>query len=466
MKEIKELLRKLKPILGKKTNGLWHSYLASSDIKSKEEDRDLFRIIADRKVKNNYEEKIILPPPSKKALQSEYYLGDVWYAGKPYSAFGLREDEWIKHLLIVGMTGAGKTNTAFQILTQLKDHNKPFLIFDWKKNYRDLLQFPAFNNILIFTIGSTVSPFYFNPLIPPPGVDVKLWLGKLIDVIDHAYFAGHGVEFFLRKAIDKLYDSFGIYEDKNVYPTFKDVERLLYKEFVKGRKMLWMDSAKRILASLTFPGLLGDVVNVRKQGQIQQLLKHNIILEMDKLATSDKVFFIEALLLWIYEYRKNQSKKEQFKHALLIEEGHHVLSGKKEREKGEETIVEILIRMIREFGESVIVIDQEPNKLSDSIKANTYCKICFNLGNGKDIIDIARCMNLTEEQTRFIDKLDVGQAIVKLKGRCSEPFLVHFPKTEIKKGVIDDKKVKEHTKTYDNKLRHYSKDSRTSPEVI
>lgn len=302
-------------------------------------------------------------------------------------------------------------------------------------------------------LGSTISPFYFNPLIPPQGVDIKLWLGRLIDVINHAYFAGHGVEFFLRKAIDELYKSFGIYEGKNVYPTFRDVERLLKKEYVKGREMLWMASVKRILASLSFPGLLGDVVNVRKQVSIHRLLTNNVILEMDQLATSDKVFFIEALLLWIYEYRKNQGKREKFKHAILIEEGHHVLSSKREREKGEETVIEALLRMIREFGESVIVIDQEPNKLSDSIKANTYCKITFNLGNGKDIIDMAKCMNLDKEQIRFIDKLDVGQAIVKLKGRCSEPFLVHFPKVEINKGAVDDKALRQHIKTYDNKLK-------------
>ena len=47
------------------------------------------------------------------------------------------------------------------------------------------------------------------------------------------------------------------------------------------------------------------------------------------------------------------------------------------------------MRQIREFGEAVVVIDQEPSKLSNLIKANTYCKIVFNLGNGKDILSFA-----------------------------------------------------------------------------
>lgn len=169
------------------------------------------------------------------------------------------------------------------------------------------------------------------------------------------------------------------------------------------------------------------------------MLKKDIIIEMDCLSDSDKIFFTEALMLWIYEYRKNEGKRERFKHAIIIEEAHHVLSHKKEIEKGEETIIETLLRMIREFGESVVVIDQEPSKLSASIKANTYTKITFNLGTAKDSMEIGECMNLDKEQIESIDKLMVGQAIVKLKGRCSKPLLCFFPLIGIKKGAITDK---------------------------
>ena len=123
-------------------------------------------------------------------------------------------------------------------------------------------------------------------------------------------------------------------------------------------------------------------------------------MELDALSDSDKVFFSEALLLWIYEYRKNEGKREKFKHAIVIEEGHHILSSEKEKHEGQETIMETCLRQIREFGEAVIVLDQEPSKLSESIKANTYCKITFNLGNGKDILDISSCLQFTKEPGR------------------------------------------------------------------
>lgn len=202
-----------------------------------------------------------------------------------------------------------------------------------------------------------------------------------------------------------------------------------------------MSSVKRTLASLTFSGLLGDVLNVRQQEGIETLLQQNVVIEMDNLATIEKIFFVEALLLWIYEFRKQEGKREEFKHAILIEEAHHVLSKRKERAAGEETVIETVIRMIREFGESVIVIDQEPKKLSDSIIANTNSKFCFTLGNGDDIARIARSMSLIPEQKRMIDLLRVGHAIVKMKDRFDVPIHVRIPLVGIQKGLLLDENI-------------------------
>jgi len=432
--EVKELLKKLEPIYKRKTKALWYLNLFSKDAQEAFENRDFLQLLADKKAQIDYKEEIRLPPPFKKALNGKYNLGKVVYPNQEYSEFGLRESEFIKHILIAGMTGTGKTNLSFNILRELARNNKPFLVFDWKRNYQALRQLPEFKNLRIIRIGDPESEFGFNPLIPPPNTHPKHWLAMIVDVIKHAFFVAHGVEYFFRKGIDYLYEQYGIYKGKSDYPTFRELEKTLQREFVRGREMLWMSSAKRVLASLTFSGLLGDVLNTRKQSDIADLLNKNIIIEMDNLATIEKIFLVESLLLWIYHLRKNQGKREVFKHAITIEEAHHVLSGKKEFQLGEEPIMETIIRMIREFGESIIVIDQEPGKISNSILANTNCKICFNLGNGNDIEKIARAMNLTNEEKRYIDKLKVGHAIIKMKERFPEPIHVKFPLMPIRKA--------------------------------
>jgi len=428
MIEIKDLLKKLEPILKNKTKSLWYYNLLSDN---PEGDRSLVRILADRKLGIDYQAKIRFPPPEKDKLIGDYYLGDVIYPDKHYSEFGLRQNEFIKHVLIVGMTGTGKTNLSFQLLRELVKKKKPFLVFDWKRSYRDLKQLPEFQNLRIIRLGDKKERFKFNPLIPPKGVNPKHWMTMLIDIIKHAFFVGHGVEYFLRKGIDQLYDCFGIYKGKKEYPTFHDLEKIMKREFVRGRELLWMSAVKRVLACLTFSGLLGDLINTRKQDGFEQLLKENVVIEMDNLANVEKVFFIESFLLWLYEYRKLEGKREKFKHAIILEEAHHVLSGAKEIKYGEETIIETVIRMIREYGQSMVVIDQEPGKLSRSIIANTNCKICFNLGNGIDIGVIARSMSLEKEEEKSIDKLKVGHTIVKMKERFNEPVHIKIPFTSV-----------------------------------
>ena len=359
-----------------------------------------------------------------------------------YSDFGMRENEWIRHMLIAGMTGTGKTNLAYHILSEFKLKNKPFMVFDWKRNYRDLLQLNTFKDLLVFTVGSNTAPFHFNPLIPPPGTEPGQWLMKLVDVIKHAYFVGEGVEYLLREAIDWVYDKCGYFDNtKNEAPLFLKVKDYIYKKHLQGRMSLWKASSLRVLESLCFRHGLGPVVNTDKAFGYKFLLNNNVVLELDALSDSDKIFFIEAMILWLYEFRKNEGKREHFKHALVIEEAHHILSHKKENIEGAETIIETCLRQIREFGEAIIVIDQEPVKLSNSIKANTYCKITFNLGNGKDIYEVSHSMGLNEEESNYINLLDTGYAIVSLKGRISVPLLIKFPKFVITKGFIRDEDV-------------------------
>lgn len=428
--EDNELLRKLEPIMSHRAKSLWYWLVLSDKSAVKAKNQSVLRLLGNRHAKVDYREEIRLPPPSPDRLAGEYHLGDVLYPDSAYGTFGLREEDFPKHILVCGITGAGKTNLCFQILKELARHQKPFWVFDWKQSYRKLKGLPEFRDLKIIRIGEPDCAFKFNPLIPPVGINPKHWMTLVVDVIKHVFFVAHGPEYFFRKGLSELYQRFRVYDGNSSYPTFTDLEKLLRKEYVKGREMLWMSSAKRVLAVLTFSGLLGEVLNVREQGDIEELLQGQVVFELDNLATLEKTFVIEVLLLWLFHYRKNEGAS-RFKHAIVIEEAHHILSSAKEKLTGEEPIIETFIRMIREFGESVIAVDQEPSKLSKSIVANSNCKICFTLGRGGDIRRMAEAMSLKESESGSIDRLRVGKAIVKTKNRFSEAVHVEFPLVEV-----------------------------------
>ncbi len=406
----------------------------------------------------------LLSNPSPESACGDYPIGVV-EGTDPELVFGLREEERIKHVIIPGSTGAGKTNTVFVILRQDMLRSKPFLVFDWKRNFRDIVNLPEAEGkkILIFTVGREVCPFHFNPLIPPPGTSPSVWLGKLIEIMAHAFFLGEGVIYILSKALDQVYSQFGVYASSVHWPTFRDVLRFLENYESKGRETQWLASALRAVSMLCF-GELDRILNVAHY-PIDRLLERNVVLELDALTDTAKVFFTEAFLLWLHHYRIAQGKREIYRHTCVIEEAHHVLSRKLQMLSGTETITDMIIREIRELGESLIIVDQNPSLLSIPTLGNTYATICMNLKERSDVNLMASCLNLDYSDKDILTKLEVGQAVVKLQGRHTDPFLIRIPKVDIKKGIVTDEEVKARMAGFYKELHETTPETRFSLET-
>lgn len=443
---VKEICKKLRPLLGPKIDKIWQAYLLE-DKEGRVEIEEYLQILSAQTIEENLEEgKILLLPPSKEKAAGSYYLGDCFYNDKLFHPFGLREWEWIQHMLICARSGGGKTNLGFLILRELQKKNKPFIVFDWKRNYRDLLALPEFEGLKVFTVGRSVVPLRFNPLIPPQGTNPKTWLKKLIEIIAHAYFLGEGVMYLLQKAIDSIYKEYGVYEGTvKKYPTFQEVFEWIQKYDAKGRELNWLGSTIRALASLCF-GEIGKLINASENIGLENLLKEKVILELDALTQSDKILIIESIILWIHHYRLAQGEREEFKHAIILEEAHHVLRQKSLT--GAESIMETTFREIRELGESMIVIDQHPSQISFAALGNSYCTIAMNLKHRKDVNTIASSMLLSDEEKEYLGELGVGEAIVRLQGRIQKPFLIKIPEFKIKKGSVNDAFIKKKMEGY------------------
>jgi hypothetical protein len=387
-----------------------------------------------------YESDLI--PPTQDEAKGQYPLGSVQYAGKSLYEFGLREDEWIQHIAVLGRSGAGKTNVGFVLLRELQKKGKPFLVFDWKRNYRDLLSVEEFKDVEVYTIGRNIAPLSFNPLIPPAGTNPKTWLKKLNEVIAHSYCLGNGVLFLLQQAVDAVYKEAGVYDGtvKN-WPTFKDVLIKARGMDLRGRESGWLSSTLRALSSLCF-GDMDTLLNTHSNESLNHLLEKSVILELDALTQSDKVFFAEAMLLWFHHMRMAEDKRENFKHCLVIEEAHHLLSDERRSLLGGQSVMDIIFREIREFGEALVLLDQHPSKISLYAIGNTYLTVCMNLKHKTDINAVAQCLLLDKEKD-LLGSLEVGEAVVKLQGRIARPFMIKVPEFVIHKGAVTDTLIKE-----------------------
>ena len=444
---IDEVFRKLRPIMGAQLDVLWQEYLVSDGDTRQTIERTLRVMLAQRLSETFESEHVLLKPPPQDLAEGQYPIGTIHYGQHGFYPFSLREEEFIQHIGIFGRSGSGKTNLAYLLLRDLVKAGKPFLVFDWKRNYRDLISAPEFSDLTILTVGRNVAPFRFNPLIPPPGTQATVWLKKLIEIMCHAYFLGEGVTVLLMRTIDYLYRQAGLYEGSPArYPSMADVRNHLQAYKAKGREAGWMESAMRAVEVLCF-GEMGGVLNNPGPLDVARLLDYRVVLELDALTNADKTFLIESLLLWIHHYRMGQQQREDFKHAIIIEEAHHILLRKKQEATGEETVTDIILREIRELGEAIICLDQHPSLISKPALGNTYTTFAFNLKHRGDIAMMQDCLHLDSEQAGYLGRLEVGWAMAKLQGRWFLPFLVKLPLVTVNKGSVTDLDIRQRFKS-------------------
>lgn len=442
---VRELCRQLKPVIGSRAERIWMAYIVENE-DGKAQIADYLELLAAQRFQGNLESQGPgLLPPGVDAAQGEYELGTVTYNGRELYPFGLRENEWTQHVAIYGRSGAGKTNLGFLVVQQLVKAGKPVLIFDWKRNYRDLLPLPGFEEMAVYTIGRAVAPFRFNPLIPPMGTSPQTWLKKLIGVIAHAYLLGDGVMYLLQGAIHEVYQASGVYAGSvNRWPTFRDVLDALKRRPATGREAGWMSSALRALATLCF-GEMDTLVN-QGQDDPRELLTRPIVLELDALSQPDKVFVTESLLLWFHSLRMAEPAREIFANAVVIEEAHHILASGATRGNlvGGQGVIELAYREVREFGIALILLDQMPSTISPFALANTYTTVCFDLTHRADVGAISQAMLLEDNDKSVLGNLQVGEAVVRLQGRSVKPFMIRVPEFAIHKGQVTDTKVIQH----------------------
>ena len=75
-----EIIKRLQPVLGKRADAIWQSYLAS-DEEERKITRHTLENLYSQTVDDFKQEKIILIPPNQfEELYGDYPLGMVWYA--------------------------------------------------------------------------------------------------------------------------------------------------------------------------------------------------------------------------------------------------------------------------------------------------------------------------------------------------------------------------------------------------
>ena len=439
--ELKDICKKLKPLLGRRADALWAAYVTAETPDSKRETEALIQMFGLRHLSRTVsDQSVLLPPPPEYAARGEFFLGTVFYWNKPLYPLHLRPENFVKHAGIFSITGGGKTNVAQILALGLLEHEVPFLVVDWKRSYRALftLSHPRVRCIRIYSVGrKTASPIHWNPLRGPPGVHPKTWISVVAEALEKSHISGPGVADIFIELLDRKFAEFGFYDavpDK--YPNFFDAAEELERVQYKGRRMLWQDSCSRILKTFTF-GPAAGAFNARHPIKLEELLERPVIIELDQeLPKPLRIFMSDLILRWIHLYRLGQGETDDLRHVTFLEEAHNLFP-KSLAERQSSNSLENVFREIRGFGEGLVTITQHPSLIPIYILGNCNTQIYLGLQHEDDVMTAKRALFLEHRDEVFLDRLAVGEGIVKIKGRVG-PCLVKFPLVPIKKGAIAD----------------------------
>jgi len=442
--ELRRICQQLKPLIHASADSLWTHYQVAESPAAKLEAENMIRMMAVSYLGSQVDDnKIRLPPQGAVNTSGDLYLGAIKYPGSSEKPLFLNSLDLVKHTGIFATTGSGKTHVAYNLLSQFMKKKIPFLVIDWKRSYRNLKSLPELKNLMVFTVGRNASPFLWNPLRPPPNVHPQTWIQILSDVLEKTHVSGQGVADVLAELADTEFEAKGFYsESKGVkeYPNFFDLKGRLDRKRFSGRRALWRDSCLRILRTFTF-GPAATAFNSREPIKLEEFLDCPVVLELDlELPRTVRAFLTETILRWIHLYRLGQGETDKLRHVLVLEEAHNIFPAPTYGESPNGGL-ENVYREIRSFGEALVAITQHPSMLPIYVLGNTHTLIFMALTHEADIISARQALFLERDQDVFLDRLKVGEGIVKIKGRLP-PTHIQFKEINVRPGAVKDEDLK------------------------
>lgn len=382
-----------------------------------------------------------------------------------------------KHIFIAGVTGSGKTTTCHKIL---KKSNLPFLVIEpAKTEYRVLIE--ENDNILIFTLGKdTIAPFRINPFEFFPHESITSRVDMVKGSIEASFDMEAAIPQLIEQILYRCYEDYGwnIATNKNSkfkdpfahgvysFPTLKDIinriESVVNSQGFDNRlKSDYIGSIKARLQSLII-GSKGLMLNTPRSIDFKELLENKVILELEEVKNASEKSLIMGFVLGnLSEALKAKHKENKnFKHITLIEEAHRLLSkfipGDSPNKKQGVELFSDMLAEVRKYGESLIIVDQIPNKLTPEVLKNTNTKIVHKIFAEDDKEAIGNTMALSNEQKKYLSSLRTGEVIVFSQGWDKavqsqiEKETDTTGKDEIEDHILHNNILKFYSKNYKN----------------
>lgn len=371
----------------------------------------------------------------------------------------------VRHSLIVGSTGCGKTTTCKTLINAVIEKQKPVLVIEpakdewvrWaiKQNQeiekldlspeeKSKRKITIFEPGLSFFEGTILSNLRLNPFQPAAiegaPIDMQTRCEKITALINATLPTGDILPVIIDEALyTYLKDKVEDFEEE-------EMEQLLKYPLLEGA----LGVAKRILQNRGYEqrvtdsfvaaletrfkyltrGKRGKILNEHTSTSFSTLFNTNCVINLSKIPNSkDKALIMSMILLSLYEYRssaysydadyRSKAQANELMHLTVIEEAHNVLSRPSPALEGtgnpQQVVADLfsnILSEIRSLGEGFMIIDQVPTKLIPDVIKNTNYKICHRMNSIDDCAVMAQSLALRDDQKGIIPTLEQGNAII------------------------------------------------------
>lgn len=363
----------------------------------------------------------------------------------------------VRHALVTGSTGSGKSTTCKRIIQEVLRRNIPVMVIEpakddyvrWAMEMNKTLpedkQFKIYMPGVAELDGFRMEELHLNPFEPAAIKGAKIdmltrsenltallnaslpmsdILPVIVDETVFEYLKAHYNDEFLR----------GEMEQKDEYPTL-DGLKIMAKVILEHRnyeKRVQDNISASVETRFTYlsRGTRGSILNVKKSTDYDKLFNRPVIINLSRIAgAKDKALIMSLLMIGLSEYRQSyyindpeyrgRAQKNMLLHLALVEEAHNLLLKPQnlsaDSGNPQQAVAELFSNMlseIRGYGQGIIIADQIPTRLIPDAVKNTNYKIVHRLTAKDDCEIMASSLALREDQVSIIPSLDIGNAII------------------------------------------------------
>lgn len=361
-------------------------------------------------------------------------LGNVFHMNHmEKNAIELSLESLKSHAFITGSTGAGKSNTVYQILDRARDEGAHFLVIEPAKGeYKNV--FGRDEDVFVYGTNPVIAPLLrIDPFSFPEKIHILEHLDRLVEIFNVCWPMYAAMPAVLKSAVEKAYVDCGWdlttstnKYDKSFYPSFADVARNIKiiidtSEYDQENKGAYKGALLTRLQSLT-TGIYGLIFS-SDELSAEDLFEKNVIVDLSRVGSSEtKSLIMGMLILKLQEFRMTGGipMNADMRHITVLEEAHNLLRRTSIEQPTESSnilgkSVEMIANAIAEmrtYGEGFIIADQAPGLMDMSVIRNTNTKIIMRLPDLGDRELVGKAANLNEDQIEELAKLPCGVAAV------------------------------------------------------